>query len=81
MTVSDAVRALEQQIDTHVTALPLWRFRRASVVRALLEHYRGATEVAGVGAVFAAQGGDDPLIPLQLHQRWQAGVFWALNGQ
>jgi hypothetical protein len=79
MTVSEAVRALEREIDAHVAALPLWRCRRASVVRALLEHYRGATEVAGVGAAFAAQAGHDPMIPLQMHQRWQAGVFWALK--
>src|SRR2546422_10760857 len=79
MAVSEAVRKAEAQIDKQIQQLPLWRCQKSAVVRALLDFYRDATEMAMLATVWVAQNDCDVAVPMLLHSRWQTGVFWALK--
>lgn len=85
MPVSDLMRSAEQEIDTSLSQLPIWRSARDNVLNATLDFYRGAyLTLSAITAQAAMSGGQESVtyVSAQLLQRLQAGCFqvlkWAL---
>jgi hypothetical protein len=82
MPVSDAVRSAEQEIDTSLSQLPIWRCARDNVLNATLDFYKGAyLTLSVIMAQAAISGGQESVtyVSTQLLQRLQAGCFQTLK--
>ena len=82
MPVNDAMQSAEQEIDTSLSQLPIWRFARNDVLNATLDFHKGAyLTLSAVMAQAAMSGGQESItyVSAQLLQRLQAGCFQTLK--
>jgi hypothetical protein len=81
MSVVNAMRAVEREIDERIAQLPLWRCAKDVVLRATLDFYRLAHEtilIFSAGAIGSCNEEAFENVALQL-QRFQAGCFYVLK--
>ena len=81
MSVSSEVRDVENEIDSKIQSLQLWKTMRSVILRALMEFCEEFTTMVHKGALDAQlfESESEVLPILQLEQTKRTGAFWALK--